>query len=230
MGKKKRPGGSDTLDFSAVSVGVIGRLMPEGWVKGSDNRNRLTAEDPDDLGAVWEVDLGASPVGYFRGGSGDDVILGGGLRNHYEGNGGVNRFQDYGGAEVRRPRANQPQRLLANDDTYAGLGKDGGFAWIADFGGGADTVDLRPLKSTEGEFGAFGLQGYGGDSPNSLWVAKKGEGDSENILIVIGQLGAVLGFGELDVPQSPARIETLVFDDVELGDEKVEALVEASAP
>ena len=143
---RRLPGGKDTLDFSGVTGGrVLVYLIPE-WGSYYHTAVRSYPIDVVDLGASRvENAVGSAFVGdtvtrgdYLTGGGGPNVLRAGG--------GGYDNLLDVGGSRFG------PQGyggIPASDDTYADLARNSDTITIRDYGGDRDTVDLRPLTSSD---------------------------------------------------------------------------------
>jgi hypothetical protein len=154
-------GGTDTLDFSAVTGGVSVHLCSpveasDSLSSGSDGGNAVTS---------------ASRIENARGSLGNDIIGGCGGKNTlsgggYEPNSGVGPFpgegdllMDVGGFSLFG--------IPASNDVY--LGSKEGSATVLDTGGGADVLDLRGFHSSDA--GIYGWDADGDGTQGSLIVA-----------------------------------------------------------
>ena len=205
---RRRPGGVDTLDFSAATAMVFARLVPE-W--GPEYNYALSYYTPE-FGPGGRVDLGRSVVETIVGGSsqGMDYLSGGGQDNVLRpGAGKCDALGDAGGwpdGLLGRPG------LRASDDTYAGLGRVTETLNVQDWGGAADVVDLRPLTTADVYAVAVNLD------PDAA-----GNGTAESLMIVTGAVSEVVLYGQLgafypdyetaETYGYRGRIERLVFAD-----------------
>ena len=195
-----RPGGADTLDFSRVTAGRVEvYLVPEGGTYsnvavGGDGDMVILGASPVEnvVGGAFKGSFDAQSFDFLTGGAGPNTIDSGG--------GGDDDLGDIGGT-LGDPSFGIPE-LPPSDDTYRGLARNAGIVNVWDWGG-ADTVDLRPLRSDEVAESPFDLDG---------------DGVHESLLIVADNVSVVL-VGHLDdfewVRNSryEGRIETVLYED-----------------
>jgi hypothetical protein len=188
VGKKKLPGGTDTLNFSRVGTGSVDiRMIPQWAALGY---NDVIAPNGD------TVELGISPVENAVGGSGSDIINGGSAMNTYKGGpGGDDSFFDYGGwdGDALFPG------LVASNDTYKGFTSGTGNDEVEDFGGTADKLDLRPLETSDVYFDSY-------NSDSNLET-------KESLRIIIGSTSTVSVIGHFSpiTGQENGRMEQIIF-------------------
>lgn len=191
VGKKKRPGGIDTLNFSQYSGG-LSIFMVSQWAAQSQGFNQVIGANGESVG------LGTSPVENVVGGSSSDDIRGGSTKNTYNGGpGGSDNFYDYGGDDGN---ATFPA-LAASDDTYKGFTSGTGHDYVVDYGGTADKLDLRPLESSSVYIDA---SSYDGNVSNG----------SETLKIVINDTTSVTVYGHFSPfvgGQENGRMEQIIF-------------------
>ena len=207
VGKKKLPGGTDTLNFSKVTTSVAASLIPQ-W----PGRN---------YGAAYPsiVVLDSSVVENVTGGSFEgDSLLGGGATNTLKPGGGFsNSLYDWGcnnssaGGNIALPD------LPASSDTYKGFGAapNGAFNYVLDWGDSADKLIL-PGEASDYYVDAVdldantvneSLQVYNPTNNSSVYVAGQ-FGDYSNWTSLYGQHG---------------QIEQLVFADGTFSTEGLQA-------
>jgi hypothetical protein len=197
VGKKKRPGGIDTLNFSNYSVRADATLMPE-LGQGFNNVDLGSSGTPN----TDNIDLGSSPVENVVGGSSFDYLRGGSAKNTYMGGpGGSDDLTDFGGDDGSGVFGNAAlPDLPASDDTYKGFTSGiGGGDNVRDYGGTADRLDLRPFESSDVFVTAF-------DSNFN--------GTNDTLYIGISANAAVRVYGHF-VPTEPGqgngRMEQIIF-------------------
>lgn len=138
---KRVPGGTDTLSFRQVKGGGVQvTLIPE-W-RGINPANNKA------IGAAGEaVDLGRSVVENVDGTTNKDHLTGGAAANRLDSGGGSSdTLRDYGGWNDG-PGGNP--ELPSSNDAYVGVAANTGIVAIVDWGGTADLLDLRPLRSDQ---------------------------------------------------------------------------------
>jgi Ca2+-binding RTX toxin-like protein len=199
VGKKKKPGGSDTLSFAGLPVPsstIKVQLIPE-WVSFDPSYNRASIDTTTDT-----VNLGTSPVEKVVGGPSSDQVYGGSARNSYHGGpGGNDLLFDWGGCSPALYPACE-SALPASNDTYLGFtGGPAGGDTVYDHGGTADRLDLRPLESSEVHFDAVDWSGDGEYDSLSIKIG------STHSVFVVGHFGPVPGESE------DGRIEQIIFSD-----------------
>jgi Ca2+-binding RTX toxin-like protein len=155
VGKKKLPGGIDTLKFtqgsSNTNLGIY--LIPQWAAQGF---NAVYGGNGD------KVDLGTSPVENAVGGMSNDFLRGGSAKNTLSGGfGGSDDLTDYGGDDGSGVGIPSLPDLPASSDTYTGFTLGTGQDKVIDYGGTADRLDLRPLDSSEVNFSSEDLDGNG---------------------------------------------------------------------
>ena len=197
VGKKKLPGGTDTLSFVGMSSlsGVTVNLIPQ-WVSFDPSHNQ--ASD----GGTNTVNLGTSPVENVVGSPAHDTITGGSASNTLSGGpGGDDYLRDMGGCSPTLA-ASCETALPASSDTYLGFtGSHSGTDFVWDYGGTADRLDLRPLRSSEVHFDTLNWDVIVGDESLKIVI------DSTHVLFVIGHFAPFKG--EMD----DGRIEQIIFSD-----------------
>lgn len=145
VGKKKRPGGVDTLSFSHHDGFIYALLIPR-W---GASYNRVS-------GPSGFVNLGSSPIENVTGGTTNDGLYGGPANNTLSGGtGGADQLVDYGGNDGSAISDTGLPDLRASNDTYRGFTAGFGRDLVVDYGGTADKLDLRPLESSEVYFDPF---------------------------------------------------------------------------
>jgi Ca2+-binding RTX toxin-like protein len=201
VGKKKLPGGTDTLSFSQYSGDLNIHIAPQA--SGADNLSWNAVYEQG--GFTRLVTLGFSPVENVVGGSGSDNISGGSARNTYKGGpGGDDTFIDYGGASSNTFIPN-PQ--APSDDTYKGFtAGTGGNDSIADWGGTGDVLDLRPLESSDVYFDAFDNDGNNANDSLRMVISSNATSVTTSVT-VIGHFAPVL------LDQDNGRMEQIIFSD-----------------
>ncbi len=201
VGKKRLPGGSDTLSFagmSSVDSGVGVKLIPQ-WVSIDPSYNQAfeRSSTPSNI-----VDLGTSPVENVVGSPEGDVITGGSASNTLSGGpGATDALTDYGGCSPTLD-ASCKSALPASNDTYLGFTSGpGGYDEVYDYGGTADRLDLRPLRSSEVQFDAFNFDGVAGNESLRVVI------DPTHQVAVIGH------FAPFAEEIEEGRIEQIIFSD-----------------
>lgn len=193
VGKKKLPGGADTLSFARFGsdplwIGVVPAWAAHGY-------NGVNA-GPDD-----GVELGASPVENVVGGRSDDTIHGGAGKNTYSGGlGGDDKLYDWGGWKDDGTFAAQ----AASDDVYRGFASATGHDEVYDYAGAADRLDLRPLESSDVYIDAFDHDGAAGNGDESLKIVV----DEATSVSVVGHFAPAI-----EDDAGDGRIEQIVFSD-----------------
>jgi hypothetical protein len=196
VGKKKKPGGIDTLNFSQVSDQVNVKMVPQ-WGAQDYIYNRVS------VGPFGQsVDLGTSPVENAVGGSNHDLIIGGSAKNIYKGGpGGNDVLADVGGDDGSAVFHPELPDLPASDDTYMGFTSGTGHDLVVDYGGTRDVLDLRPLQSTDVYVDSFDY---------------KADGTNDALKIVIYDTTSVTVIGHF-APQpgdtDEGRMEQIIFSD-----------------
>ena len=129
VGKKRLPGGSDTLSFADFGSDPLWVGLVPAWADQGYNK------------------VNAGPYSGGRG-PGEDTIV------------------DYGGWDGNGARVAQ----AASDDTYKGFTSGTGVDFVTDYGGRADALDLRPLRSGDVSFARFGSDASTANGEESLIV------------------------------------------------------------
>lgn len=199
VGKKKLPGGSDTLNFSNVTTSVLAYLIPQwssyGYNFGADN--------------ISQVRLGSSVVENVTGGANSDALYGGGFTNTLKpGGGATNWLYDYGGNNGSIVGNVGLPDLPASSDTYKGFGAapSGANTQVYDWGGTADKL-VFPGESSDYYVDAVNLDGNA-TTNESLQVFNP---TNNSGVYVVGHFGE---FGNLTSLHSQhGQIEQLVFAD-----------------
>ena len=195
-GKKKLPGGSDTLSFVGITGSLVEVSLIPQWVSFDPSYNR--ASD----GGTNIVELGTSPVENVVGTPSSDHITGGSASNTLSGGpGGHDSFEDMGGCSpTQTPHCKSA--LPASNDTYLGFTVgSGGSDSIYDYGGTADKLDLRPLRSSEVHFDALDDDGIAGYESLRIDI------DSTHKAFVFGH------FSPYSNEQMNGRMEQIIFSD-----------------
>jgi Haemolysin-type calcium binding protein related domain/RTX calcium-binding nonapeptide repeat (4 copies) len=193
VGKKRLPGGTDTLSFARYTADVDVRLVPD-WA--NLNYNRVIADQ-----GVNSVTLGISRVENVVGGLSDDRLEGGAARNTYSGGpGGDDDMYDWGGWKADGTFSAQ----VISDDTYKGFASGTGHDRVFDYAGTVDRLDLRPLESSDVYFEAFDHDGNATNGEESLKLIVN-EGTT---VTVVGHFSPAIGDDMGD-----GRIEQFVFSD-----------------
>ena len=157
--------GTDTLNFSRLTTGVEVYLIPE-W--GPDWNAAYNGNN--------QVNMGSSVIENAIGGSGKDFIYGGKDQNTLRpGNGDKDELWDYGGY----PGNSSYVAIPVSDDTYKGFTSSSGTDYVVDWGGSADTIDLRSFDSSEVYFDAVDLNGNGTNESLLLLT-----GDNSGVIVV----------------------------------------------
>jgi hypothetical protein len=194
---KRKPGGVDTLSFAGVVRGGVGVMLVPEWVgAGSDSNRAVGAGEA-------RVDLGTSIVENVVGSRGEDDLIGGAGSNRLATGGGESdSLSDYGGWD---DGAGGLPELPPSSDVYAGGAANEGSVFVADFGGKADVVDLRPLRLDEAYLAAIDC-----DIDRELECLQVVTGPASQI-VVRGQFGPYLDFTARSGQQG--QVETLLFAD-----------------
>ena len=193
-------GGTDTLDFSAVTGGVNVRLCSpveahDGLLSGSDGGNAVTS---------------TSRIENVRGSLGNDEILGCFGKNTLSGGGyepsrGVGPFPGEGDllVDVAGFLPSEP----ASNDVY--VGSKEGSATVINWGGEADVLDLRGFHSNDTAF--FGWDTNSDGTKGSLVVAYGTSDYSYGMMLLANQFeGDDLNFFETGI-DADGRIEQIKF-------------------
>ncbi len=197
VGKKKKPGGTDTLSFSGVATDVDVYLIPQWSNQGYNNAYTYGSD-----GFLRMVDLRTSPVENATGGSDHDSLHGGSARNTLKGGpGGNDILTDLGGDDGSAAGIGGLPDLPASSDTYKGFTSGTGNDRVLDYGGTADKLDLRPLESSDVYFDAFDFDNSGANDSLRLVI------NATNQVEVVGHFAPVAG--ETD----DGRMEQIVFSD-----------------
>ncbi len=123
--------------------------------------------------------------------------MSGSASNTYKGGpGGNDDFFDYGGFDGS---ATFPA-LPASDDTYRGFTSGTGSDYVADYGGTADKLDLRPLESSDVYFDAYDYTGDGSNDSLEIVI------NATTRVTVEGHFNSVLG-------DENSCMEQIVFSD-----------------
>jgi len=197
VGKKRLPGGTDTLNFSNYGLRVDATLIPELGPS-------FNVVDPGSAGdnVTDDIDLGRSPVENVVGGSYYDNLRGGSAKNTYNGGpGGFDDLTDFGGDDGRGLFGDPAQPdLPASNDTYKGFASSiSGGDNVTDYGGTADRIDLRPLESSDVFVAAFDSNADG--TNDSLYIRT-----SANVTVhVYGH------FVPTEPGQENGRMERIIF-------------------
>ena len=185
------PGGVDTVSFSGVGTNSYIHLIPQWRALGYN-----AAITTDSGGVVHRVTLGSSVVERAVGGSGNDHLITGAGPNTLKGGAGGNDYLWDGGGY---PGGGDQVALPASDDAYRGFAAGPGTDTVADWGGGADVLDLRPWESSDVYVDTYN---YGGSGPNSLIVSNGDWG-----VLVLGHFAPAVG------GQENGTMEKIVFAD-----------------
>ena len=192
VGKKKKPGGVDTLNFSQFDEAMVVSMISQ-WVAQEQGFNSVNT-----AGGRGSVDLGSSPVENVVGGSASDFQQGGSAKNTYNGGpGGNDELLDLGGDDGGGPQS--LPALAASDDTFKGFTSATGNDTVTDLGGTADKLDLRPLESSDVYVDAIDLSG---------------DGTNDSLRIIINATTSVTVEGHLvptDDDQENGRMEQIIF-------------------
>jgi hypothetical protein len=203
-------GGTDTVNFHAVTGGgVTVELVPE-WVSVNPNLNAGS-------GPGGQVRFGYSVNGTTVesfvenaiGGQGDfDVIQGGGRKNILQPGGGTaDFFYDRGGWN---DGAEGFPEVPASNDIYKGFTSNTGSDVIRDWGGTKDVLDMRPFSIEDVYVDAIDFDGSGTEESLQIVTSLTTQ------VVVVGQFGdnndlqAITNFH--------GRIETIIFADETITD------------
>jgi len=210
VGKKRLPGGSDTLSFADFGTDPLWVGLVPAWA--AQGYNKVVA-GPDD-----GVALGASPVENVTGGTSDDTLIGGAAKNSYSGGrGGDDTIVDYGGWDGNGARV----APAAREDAYKGFASGTGIAFVTDYGGTADSLDLRPLRSTQVSLARFGSDASTANGDESLVVTLN---DTTQVY-VFGYFAPLEGASQESFGQENRRMEKIVFSDRVVTGAGVQSLV-----
>jgi len=193
-----RRGGTDTLDFSAVTGAVGVRIVRQfGQFDVFGPNNALIIIDPEAGIPYIERVIGGQ-------GDGDGLATGGGPNTLNPGRGAADILEDFGGYDDG-PGFTPP--IPASNDTYVGFNFNTGTDTIRDWGG-TDVVDMRPISTTAVVMTAIDNDGPNG-STESLQIAMKN--DPNHKVVINGH------FGPFEPHSSQSgmngRIEKLIFAD-----------------
>ncbi len=204
VGGKKLPGGRDTLSFRGVTGGGVEvRLNPE-W-RGV-NPAHSGASGP----GGERVDLGAALVEDAVGTRGFDSLGGGGAANRLAtGGGGDDFLSDLGGWD---DGAGGNPELPASSDAYRGAAANTGTVSVTDWGGPADVLDVRPLRSDDVYLARVDCDGT--DPERECLQVVTGTTATSQV-VVAGQFGAYENF--TGATGQRGRIETVLFADGSVG-------------
>jgi hypothetical protein len=192
------PGGADTLSFSGVTAGGVTVYLIPQWRGVDPGYSRVIGSAGD------RVELNGSLVENAVGTPRTDLLLGGAGANRLAtGGGGNDALGDYGGWD---DGPGGVPELPASDDVFAGAGANTGTVTLFDWGGAADVLDLRPLRSDEVYLAGFQCDG---DPAVECLQVVTGTGDGQ--VIVFGQFGAY--FDSTADSGMDGRIEALLFAD-----------------
>ena len=194
------PGGADTLSFRGVTgPGVQVFLIPQ-WraVDSTYNRAKGPSGEAVDLGSSFVENVVGSPDG--------DFLVGGGEANRLTTGGGPGELlYDNGGWD---DGVGGLPELPASDDAYVGVAADTGLVAIIDWGGDADVVDLRPLRSDEVVLNRIDCGD--GDAARECLQVVTGTGGTGQV-VLFGHFGAY--GGNTEFYGANGRIEELRFAD-----------------
>ncbi len=153
------------------------------------------------------MELGTSPVENVTGGMSDDDLIGGAAKNTYSGGRGPGEdtIVDYGGWDGNGVRVAQ----AASDDTYKGLTSGTGVDFVTDYGGRADVLDLRPLRSGDVSFARFGSDASTANGEESLIVTLN---DTTQVY-VFGHFAPLENASQESLGQENGTADKIVFSD-----------------
>ncbi len=209
---KKVPGGKDTLSFAHVTGGgVVAQLTPE-WAAINPGYN-ATHSSTDWSGSavllgnsVVENATGSRSVGQT---GGDSLWGGAGPSTLHSGGGGGSDatslgdyLGDFGGYEV--VVGGSPPPLPASNDTYQGVAANTGIVQVADYGGAADTLDLRPFAVADAYLKAVDADQDDARTKETLQIVL----DADTSVYAIGHFGP---FSTWSNTSYQGRIEKLRF-------------------
>jgi hypothetical protein len=199
VGKKRLPGGSDTLSFAEFGSDPLWVGLVPAWA--AQGYNKVNA-GPDD-----GITLGTSPVENVTGGTSDDTLIGGAAKNTYDGgrSSGEDTIVDYGGWDGNGVRVAQ----VASDDTYRGFTSGTGVDYVTDYGGTADRLDLRPLRSADVSFARFGSDASTANGDETLIITLN---DTTQVY-VFGHFAPLENASQQSFGQENGTMEKIVFSD-----------------
>lgn len=199
VGKKRLPGGSDTLSFADFGSDPLWVSLVPGWA--AQGYNKVVA-GPDD-----GVTLGTSPVENVTGGTSDDNLIGGAAKNTYSGGRGLGEdtIVDYGGWDGNGVRVAQ----APSDDVYKGFASGTGVDRVTDYGGRSDVLDLRPLRSTDVSFARFGSDASTANGDETLIITLN---DTTQVYVA-GHFAPLENASQESLGQENGRMEKIVFSD-----------------
>jgi hypothetical protein len=199
VGKKRKPGGTDFLDFSDVTSGPVDAFLVPQWGPAFNGVGGA--------GGGHDVALGASPVeGVIgsRAGTADQLNGGGAANLLHTGGGGGDFLFDVGGWP--KGAGGRPG-VPALKDVYTGVAGNDGLVQIADWGGEPDILDLRPLASADLRVQALDADG----DPNRTLDSLQIDWDGGGLVWILGHYGDYRGqsaqFGQR------GRLELLALSD-----------------
>jgi hypothetical protein len=199
VGKKRLPGGSDTLSFADFGSDPLWVGLVPAWA--AQGYNKVNA-GPDD-----GITLGTSPVENVTGGMSDDDLIGGAAKKTYSGGRGTGEdtIVDYGGWDGNGVRVAQ----AASDDTYKGFTSGTGVDFVTDYGGQADVLDLRPLRSGDVSCARFGSDASTANGEESLIVTLN---DTSQVY-VFGNFAPLENASQESFGQENGTVEKIVLSD-----------------
>jgi len=207
VGKRRLPGGTDTLNFSRVTTDMTIYLVPQWPASGNAFGNQASTTGTD--GILHKVSLGSSLVENATGGSGsfDWISSGGGSNTLRPGGGAFNILRDFAG--WKDGAEGQPGIPTASNDTYRGFqaAPNGAVSEVGDWGGTADTLVL-PGESSDYYIDSVNLDASPDGSEESLLIYNT---TNNTTVRVLGHFGDYANWSNLNGLNG--KIEQLVFAD-----------------
>ena len=204
VGKKRLPGGTDTLNFSYVRGGALHIKMIPQWTTQGYNEVVSDANSIDLGTSLVENAVGGSRNDTFAGDSADNTYKSGSdidtdLDERFDNSGGW--FLDYGGNDGSAVGNPDLPDLPASNDTYRGFVTTGAATYeVRDYGGSADKLDLRPLEFSDVYFARSSFA-FGSD--DTLRIGINGA-----TISVIGYFAPVP-----DIGLRNGHVEQIIFSD-----------------
>jgi hypothetical protein len=212
----ERPGeGTDAINFRAVNTNRVVVNLVREWAgieaynaTGPGGEVRFTYREADGtlIKSFIEKVVGSR-------GSGDIIQTGGRSHTLMPGGGADDDLVDLGGWDDGP--GGKPE-IPASDDLFKGFADNTGTDFVSDFGGTADTVDLRPLST---------------DDVYLTAIDEDGNGTRESLQIVMSERAQVVILGHFaprNIGTQHGRIEQLIFADETITDSAAKIMTTAS--
>lgn len=192
VGGKRRPGGVDTLDFSAVTGSGVDVVLGPSGLEGANAATGPAGE---------MLKLGTSRVENVIGTQGKtDKLVGGVGKNTLQTGGGLDDILVDLGGYHDGPQG-RPE-VPASDDAYLGAGQNTGHVFVQDHGGSGDVLDLRPIVLEDAHLARIDMDRN--ETRETLQIVT----GPDTQVLVGGYFGAFQGMSD-----GQGRVEKLVFAD-----------------